>query len=205
MLQLHAVESGTLALLKELMNKAAFDDFVLVGGTALALQIGHRTSVDLDLFTLKEFNVDELIEILTDDYPSLKINYRGKNTLIVEINDIKVDFIRFRYEFQHPYLVFDHLRLLNRMDIALMKLDAINGRGRKKDFYDLYFLLKSFDMKELIENYKKMFFHDSAFQLIKSLSYFTDAEPDPEPIVFDKDLKWQEIKSEILRAVQILD
>jgi predicted nucleotidyltransferase component of viral defense system len=205
MLQLHAVEPGTLALLKELMKKPAFEDFTLAGGTALALQIGHRISVDLDLFTPNEFNVDDVIDTLISDYPLIKIIYRGKNTLIVEISDIKVDFIRFRYSFQYPHIVLDGLRLFNTLDIALMKLDAINGRGRKKDFYDLYFLLKSYDLRLLLEKYKNMFHHDTVFQLIKSLTYFTDAESDPDPIVFDSNINWQKVKSEVIQSVRNLD
>jgi len=186
------------------MRFPLLDDFVLVGGTSLALQIGHRASVDLDFFTLNEFETDDIIALLEEHYSAFHINYKGKNTLIVEINNIKVDFIRFRYQFQNPVIIIDNFRLLTIEDIALMKLDAINGRGRKKDFYDIFYLLEIFKLDDLLDKYKKMFLHDSVFQLIKSLTYFADAENDPDPKLIGGNVSWNEIKIFIQKQVAAL-
>src|ERR1700733_2766246 len=127
MLHLETIEPESLELLKGLMQKSYLEHFVLVGGTALALQIGHRQSNDLDLFTNQDFNTSELIPLLLNDY-SLKPTLQMPQTLICEINNIKVDFIRFKYPFIRPVIETDGIRILSIEDIAPMKLDAITGR-----------------------------------------------------------------------------
>lgn len=148
MLQTQTVEPFTLGLLKSLQEKPYLEEFVLVGGTALALQIGHRRSVDLDFFTLTEYSAEHMFEILQRDFTIQEPFVKDRSTLIAEIEGVKVDFIRFRYNFRLPYLNVEGFRLLQIEDIAPMKLDAIAGRGRKRDFFDLYFLLKKYDLCE---------------------------------------------------------
>ena len=139
MLQTQAVEPRTLELLKELMLKDYLKQFVLVGGTALALQIGHRKSIDLDMFTVKDFDSEKLVPKLLKEYNLVPL-LQMPQTLICEINGVKVDFIRFKYSFMRPIVKVGRIRMLSLEDIAPMKLDAITGRGNKKDFFDLYFL-----------------------------------------------------------------
>ena len=203
MLHLETIEPFALELLKDLMKKSYLEQFVLVGGTALALQIGHRKSDDLDLFTIQDFNTNELIPLLLNDY-SVKPTLQMTQTLICEINNIKVDFIRFKYPFIQPIIETDGIRMLSIEDIAPMKLDAITGRGSKKDFYDLYFLLKLFDLNKLFELYKAKYPHQTVFHVARSLSYFDDAEHEPEPFVFDKKVTWEKVKRIIRQAVQKL-
>jgi hypothetical protein len=119
------------------MERDFLQQFVLVGGSALSLHLGHRKSIDLDLFTLSDFNSEDIVQYLLKDYSLLTLTQLPQ-TLISEINGIKVDFIRFRYPFIRPVLIEDGIRLLTIDDIAPMKLDAITGRGLKKDFFDLY-------------------------------------------------------------------
>lgn len=156
-----------MGLLKRLMADEAFGIFNLVGGTALALQIGHRKSIDLDMFTHADFSASEVLELLIEKsfYPQVK--YSHKQTLIVEIEGIKVDFIRFRYPYSHNIQNVEGIRLVNMKDIACMKVDAIMGRGRKKDFYDLYFLLKHFSLMEIMKWYSEMFQHTTLFHVYK--------------------------------------
>ena len=138
MLRTETVEPVTLELLKSLMQKNYLKQFVLVGGTALALQLGHRFSVDLDFFTIEDFNTEVLMPQLLEDYrvtPSLQL----PQTLICEIDNIKVDFIRFKYGFIHPIKEIDGIRMLSIEDIAPMKLDAINGREARKIFLTFIF------------------------------------------------------------------
>ena len=148
MLFTKTVDSVTLAVLRRLMADPSTGNFVLVGGTALALQIGHRKSVDLDLFTLDHFEPDVLLSALLPTYTPTLLQ-KSSLSLVCTIEGIKVDFIHFRYPFIRPVRVEDGLRLLTIEDIAPMKLDAIAGRGSKKDFYDMFFLLQNLTMEKM--------------------------------------------------------
>jgi len=92
--------------------------------------------------------------------------------------------------------------MLSVEDIAPMKLDAIVGRGKKKDFYDLYFLLQQYSLMELLTLYTEKYKHQSDFHVIRSLAYFEDAEPDPDPLVFDAKLSWDLVKNAIIKAIE---
>jgi predicted nucleotidyltransferase component of viral defense system len=200
MLHLESVEPFTLGLLKSLMSRKYLEQFVLVGGTALALQIGHRKSVDLDMFTVSEIDTDALLENLQQDY-SVQPKVRTQGSLISDIEGIKVDFIRFKYAFTYPIVEIDGIRLLSVKDIAPMKLDAITGRGSKKDFYDLYFLLERFTLPEILELYLQKYPHSTLFHVIKSLTWFEDADPQALPDVLEKKNTWAQVKKRIEKAV----
>lgn len=203
MLHLETVEPVTLGLLKSLMSKTYLDQFVLVGGTALALQLGHRKSIDLDLFTVTDIDTDLLLENLQKDY-RIAPKVQTKGSLISDIEDIKVDFIRFKYSFANPIKVLDGIRLLSVADIAPMKIDAISGRGSKKDFYDLYFLLELYSLQEILDLYSLKYQHSTLFHVIKSLAWFEDAEPQTVPYVLDKGVTWAKVKKRIAQAVSKL-
>ena len=203
MLHTKTVEPFTLELLKDLMSKDYLKHFFLVGGTALSLQIGHRVSVDLNLFTDKDYSTDELIPLLLKEY-SVSPILQHPQTLICEINGVKVDFIRFRYKIIRPLFVEKGIRMLSVDDIAPMKLDAITGRGRKKDFYDLYFLLRRYSIEQLFSLYLEKYPHQTTFHVARSMSYFVDAEADADPIVFQKNLTWQMVKDGIVKEIRKL-
>lgn len=203
MLHLATVEPLTLGLLKSLMSKKYLEPFVLVGGTALALQLGHRRSVDLDLFAVSDFDTDALLENLQRDY-SVQPKVQTKGSLITDVEGIKVDFIRFKYAFSHPIVETGGLRLLSAADIAPMKLDAITGRGSKKDFYDLYFLLERYTLAEILDLYSRKYPHSTLFHVIKSLTWFEDAEPQALPDVLLKKATWAQVKRRIEKAVSKL-
>jgi len=204
MLQYQTIEKTTLGLLKSLMSKDYIQQFVLVGGTALALQIGQRKSIDLDLFTIKDFDADILYRQVEEDFNITKITLKLKQTLIVDIDGVKVDFIRFKYPFQQPLILEEGTRILSIADIAPMKLDAVSGRGSKKDFYDIYFLFKYFSLSQLLELHEKMYQHGTMFHVIRSLTYFEDAEEDANPILFDKSITWNKVKTRIKAEVKKL-
>ena len=203
MLYTKTVEPFTLELLKDLMSKDYLNQFFLVGGTALSLQLGHRVSVDLDLFTDKDYSTDELISLLLREYSVTPI-LQHPQTLICEINGVKVDFIRFRYKIIRPVKEEKGIRMLSVDDIAPMKLDAITGRGRKKDFYDLFFLLKHYSIEQLFTLYLEKYPHQTTFHVARSMSYFVDAEKDADPIVFQKNLTWQKVKDGIVKEIRKL-
>jgi hypothetical protein len=200
MLHREAVEPHTLELLTNLSKLKTLEGFVLVGGTALALQIGHRKSVDLDFFSKEEFDARELLDKLSKDFRITPVNI-DNNTLIASVVDVKVDFIRFRYPFKKPFLVEDNISMLRIGDIAPMKIDAITGRGHKKDFFDLFYLLKYMSLGEILDSYRDMFGHDTIFHVLKSLVYFEDAENNPEPVLLDKNVTWKMVKEYLVNVV----
>ena len=204
MLYTATVAPNTLGLLIELMQKPYLQEFSLVGGTALSLQIGHRISIDLDLFTTKAFDTNELKSKLEDDYPVFQVLLESQNTLITTINDIKVDFIRFKYGFTYPIIIEKEIRLADIKDIAPMKLDAITGRGQKKDFFDLYFLLKKYALPEMFDLYQAKYLHTTIFHVIKSITYFQDADTEPDPVIIDKKVSWIKVKRKLTEEVKKL-
>jgi predicted nucleotidyltransferase component of viral defense system len=111
--------------------------------------------------------------------------------------------VNYNYHWLEDLIVEDGIRLAAIPDIAAMKLAAITGRGTKKDFVDLYFLLKEYRLKELIKLYKQKFTDASEYLLLKSLIYFEDAEKDPMPEMI-VDVEWQEIKKSVREEVKAL-
>jgi len=204
MLYTTTVAPNTLGLLTELMDKPYLKGFCLVGGTALSLQIGHRISIDLDMFTNAPFDVNELKSKLDDDYPVFQVLLESQNSLITNINNIKVDFIRFKYGFTYPIITEKEIRLVDIKDIAPMKLDAITGRGKKKDFYDLYFLLKKYALPKILDMYQVKYQHTTIFHVIKSITYFQEADTEPDPVIIDKKVSWITVKRKLTEEVNKL-
>lgn len=200
MLQTRTVESGTLELLKKLQTLPILKDFYLVGGTSIALQLGHRFSIDLDLFSVNDFNPNDIISILQKDF-ELQINVEEPKMLITEINGIKVDFVKMSYPILYPVIMEDGVRMLNIRDLCAMKLKAITQRGNKKDFFDLYYLLEYISIKEMLEIFKQKFNMNEIFHVVKSLTYFDDAEINPDPIIFDEKINWKIVKMKIVNEV----
>jgi hypothetical protein len=186
------------------MQQPYLKGFNLVGGTALSLQIGHRKSIDLDLFTSEDFDPAALKSLLDSDFAHFQAMLERNNTLITTIDGVKVDFIRFKYGFAYPVLLENNFRLANINDIAPMKLDAITGRGKKKDFFDLYFLLQLFTLPQLLTLYQAKYQHTTLFHVIKSMNYFEEAEAEADPIVFDKKVTWAAVKKAIISEIRKL-
>jgi predicted nucleotidyltransferase component of viral defense system len=203
MLQTRTVEPYTLGLLKQLMSMPALNSFDLVGGTALALQLGHRFSVDLDLFTTESFDKEDLFEQLRTSF-DLIVERESKTIYITYINEVKVDFVRVPYPKLFPVQIVENVRMLDIRDIAPMKLNAVAQRGNKKDFYDIYFLLKIMSLQDILSFYEQKFKNHTLFHVIKSLTYFEDAEKFPDPMVFDKKISWIKVKNEITKVVNQL-
>lgn len=149
MLSFQTVVPHTLELLTELMDVPLFSEMRLVGGTALALQYGHRQSVDLDFFGKLSADVSEIHDVLAN-IGSHTIYTNTQNIKIFEVNGVKVDFVNYKYDWIDDIVTEGNLRLASPKDIAAMKVNAIEGRGSRKDFIDIYFLLKHFTLNENI-------------------------------------------------------
>lgn len=195
MLYFKTIHSETLELLKEIQKIEMFKSLRLVGGTALALQIGHRVSVDLDFFG--SLDADKIsIKNEINKIGETTILQSTENINIFRVNDIKIDIVNYPYPWLEEKIVEDELRLAGIKDIAAMKLAAITGRGEKKDFIDLYFLLKHFSIKQMLAFYEQKYHDGSTFLLLRSLAYFDDADQDVSPKMF-LEIGWDKIKSTI--------
>jgi len=203
MLQLKTIDSNTYLLLQELSKSAYLNDFALAGGTALALRLGHRISIDLDFFTQAVFDSVKLLDQLAKDY-HISNAMVDKNTLSLYINfkgsNVKVEFLRHDYKLLRSFIFENNIRLYAVEDIAAMKLNAIANRGSKKDFYDVYELLRIYSLPELLDFFKEKYQHFNAFTVIKSLNYFNDADMEPDPMSLG-DANWNTIKRKIRNEV----
>ena len=202
MLQHHTVEPRTLGLLKKIMAIPELSGFNLAGGTALALQIGHRKSIDLDFFGARPIDKDEIVSLI-EDLGELQILQHSRNILIFNINGIKVDFVNYKYPWLREIHQVEGIRLVGLADIGAMKLAAIIGRGKKRDFTDLYFLLQKFRLAELLAFYRDKYPDGNEFLVLRSLTYFDDAEEDKQLELFEK-ADWSDVKKTIEKEVKIL-
>lgn len=200
MLHTATVHTDTLSLLKEIMSIEGLSGFSLAGGTALALHIGHRISYDLDFFGSPENDLDNLTSLLNPGFVFQEM-HRTQNILILDINGVKVDFVRYNYPLIGNSKTEEGIRLLSVEDIAAMKLDAVKGRGRKRDFYDLFFLLERFELESLLDFHIRKYQQDTRFLILKSLTYFEDAENDGPVNLIDKGPNWNEVKQVITQHV----
>ncbi len=200
MLQLSTIDTKTLELLKKLMSFEDFAKMRLVGGTALALQLGHRISIDLDFFGDIDFSSIYTAKTFAD-FSKVIILKSSKNINIFSIDDVKVDFVNYTYPWLSNELNINGIRLASIEDIAAMKLAAVTGRGSRKDFIDIYFLLQQYDLKKLIKFYNKKYFDGSEYMVLKSLTYFADAEKESNIKMVQK-IAWADIKKYILNEVR---
>lgn len=186
------------------MSLEELKPFHLVGGTALALQMGHRLSVDLDLFTVEPFEKTMLTDLLSLHFQEFIVESEGTSMLITHINQVKVDFVKTAYPVLFPHLEVERVRMLDIRDIAPMKLKAVAQRGSKKDFFDIYFLLHQLPLQEMLRLFSEKFKQHEVFHIIKSLTFFEDAEHYADPMVFDKSVTWEKVKTQVFKAVQKL-
>ncbi|MBD3300522.1 MAG: hypothetical protein GF347_04170 [Candidatus Moranbacteria bacterium] len=154
-------------------------DFYLGGGTALALQIGHRDSVDFDFFSKKDIDTQKLFQMIKDVFKNFEINkiQEEENTLTVIIGEnVKLSFFTLKVDLIEDFVSDENLKLASVLDIALMKLNAITSRATSKDYIDLYFILKKYKLEELLIKLREKFPNLDEALVLKSLVYFDDIE-----------------------------
>ena len=127
----------------------------------------------------------------------------SKNINIYLVDNVKVDIVNYAYSWISDPVLEEGLRLASAKDIAAMKISAIEGRGTKKDFIDLYFLLNQYSLREILDLYMRKYQEGSLFVAMKSLSYFEDAELDPMPLMYE-DVSWEQIKERIRTEISLL-
>lgn len=201
MLHYSTVEPGTLAVLKKLMLMPELTEFHLVGGTALSLYLGHRLSIDLDLFSIIDFQNDDLITRLSEEFSDFTYNAVERVGLFCFINGVKVDFVRYHAPVLQAVVVLEGIRLYSMLDIAAMKISAVLKRGVKKDFWDIAELLDQFGLTQIIDAYNQKYPNQQLLISIpQAITYFDDAEASPHPVSL-KGQTWEGVKSVIRHKV----
>ncbi|PIZ85653.1 hypothetical protein CO033_01480 [Candidatus Nomurabacteria bacterium CG_4_9_14_0_2_um_filter_32_10] len=175
--------------------------FYLAGGTALALELGHRISVDLDFFNKDTFSISLLVEQL-NTLGNLKIEDQSENTFNGSLDGVKISFFYYPYPLLFTTKEYNSVYLADERDIGAMKIQSISGRGSKKDFIDLFVLLKKYSIQELLNFFHKKYekFNYNQLHILKSLSYFYDADTNPEPIYINP-IDWKEVKKSIKNVI----
>ena len=184
-----------------------FKKAYLAGGTAIALQLGHRESKDFDFFTKKKFNAKELVKQLKSQLPNFKLEKVAWGTIIGYIGKISFTIFYYNYPLLFKPKSFLGINIADLRDIAAMKIAAISDRGLKRDFIDLYFLIKNriVTLEDCLNLYDQKFkeLQQNKAHIFKSLIYFEDAEKEKTPKIFQP-VTWLEIKKFIEQEVKNL-
>lgn len=203
MLHKETISPNTLELLIRLQQKEYLKGFCLVGGTALALQIGHRTSVDLDLFSDFSYDTAYVLENLSADF-DFKLFFSANNTLKGSIDGVQVDILAHRYPYVCSPLIIENITMVSVEDIIAMKLNAISISGQRiKDFIDIFYLLKSYTIDDMIRFYKTKYATFNEVNVLKSLTWFEDIDHSDMPVLLENPkLKWSEVSTTIRHETQ---
>lgn len=195
-----AVSDELYALIKQLMHDPVLSDFYLVGGTGLALHLNHRKSADIDLFCNKDFDSQSICSHLEHFHQAYSVMHE-LNTVRCLIHDIKVEFLCHPYKLLEAPTLIDGIRVAGLKDLAAFKLNAVSGRGSKKDFWDVEALLQHFTMKQMLDFFTQKYPRAGLWHLIRSLTYFDDADKEQIDILDLQGKLWQNVKDHILKAV----
>lgn len=197
MLYKETIESGTLELLRSLQSEVLLSSFNLVGGTSLALRMGHRKSVDLDLFTKDDFDLQELRELLVNKY-DFQVSYEKGKTLKGFINNVKIDLIKYDYPQVCSVETIEGIRFESIPDVIAMKLSAICDNGsRIKDFIDIAFLSSKYSFDDMLKFYSTKFPASNQMMLAKALVYFADIDFNEDIVMLNCDFNWDKISKRL--------
>ena len=202
MLHLATLAPSTLDLLRRIQSQDAFADTRLVGGAALALHLGHRTSLDLDLFG--SWKPQPPLELALSTCATRVMKTGGEDALqFFTVDDVKIDCVSYPYKWLRPAVVSDGIRLADIPDIAAMKFAAATNRGTRKDFVDIYFLLREYSLRQMLDWYAEKYPDGNEYLVLRSLVYFDDAELEPMPNMLTP-IEWKSVTNVIEDAVREL-
>ncbi|HEV2348985.1 MAG TPA: nucleotidyl transferase AbiEii/AbiGii toxin family protein [Terriglobia bacterium] len=187
--------------LRDLQRTSLLQSFYLAGGTGLALHMGHRQSMDLDFFSRDPFDPEAILgkaELLE----GVHVLSKDQETLHLTISDTKVSFLGYRYPLLFPCEEISEVRVADPRDIACMKVSAIASRGTKRDFIDLYAVSKQHGLEHILTWFKTKYAQAnySMVHILKSLTFFEDAEKDPLPAMLVT-LTWEQVKQFFITEV----
>ena len=178
--------------------------FYLAGGTALAIQVGHCTSLDFDFYTKKNFDSRKLQHLLEEKFKKTILLQKDEDTLIVKINDVAVSFFKYTYPLIFPLVKQEKFPpIAPKEDIAAMKIIAISDRGAKRDFIDIYFLLQEFSFKKIFSFVKKKYPNFNIYVALRGLTYFVDADKkQTRRLYLFYNVSWGKIKEFLIDEVK---
>lgn len=188
------------------INLFSSSGWYLAGGTALALQAGHRRSVDLDFFTKEKKINEKKIEEIISEHGDWVTNSISTGTLYGEFLGAKTSFISYPFFTPNePMRKQGAISILAPLDIAVMKIIAISQRGKKRDFFDLYWVCQNINsLSNIISKVSKQYsVSQNPVHILKSLVYFEDAESDPEPEI-NFDANWKKVKNFFIKEIPII-
>ena len=188
------IPASTEATLCVLRDANLVNGVYLAGGTGLALHFGHRLSLDLDFFAAEHFDEDALLQNL-QKLSGFALVAKAPYTLHTTIEKTKVSFLGYAYPILFPPVPFLGVAIADLRDIACMKLSAIASRGTKRDFIDLYACAKRYGLEEILKMFETKYVqtHWSKPHILKSLTFFADAEKDPMPHMLEE-MSWDRVK-----------
>jgi hypothetical protein len=203
MLHFETVEPGTFSILERLMRLEALQPFSLVGGTAFITPLWSSTSADIDLFNHEKFNYEPIVKALKKEFGK-GYSVESKTVrwgIFCYLDGIKVDIVYYPHLLISSIEETNNIRMYADEDIIAMKLNAILGRGKKKDFWDLYELLHHYSLKEMIGFHETKFPEQNLLITIpQAITYFIDAEESEDPISLKKQT-WKTVKKFISQKV----
>ncbi len=203
MLQNKTVEPHTFSILEQLIQMPVLQDFSLVDGTALSLLYGHRMSVNLDLFSNKPFENSNIIAALKKKFKAKFVTEEKQAHFGIfgYVEDVKIDLIRHPHPLIRPLITIESIRMFSTEDIIAMKVQAILGRGRKKDFWDIAELLHHYTVMDFIQFHKEKYTTKNLLITVpQAITYFNDAEESEDPVSFKKQT-WDKVKRSISSKV----
>ena len=196
------ISPQTFTLIQELQHLPELKDFFLVGGTSLALQLGHRNSIDIDLFSQNDFTAEEIEELLKTKY-TYTTTLARKNTVLAVVSNIKTDFIKHAYPLILPPITEEGITFLSKQDIAAMKFHAIIQSGKRlKDFIDIYYLLQHFNMRQMIAFFTQKYSYSNSMIAMKAVNYFNEIDENIDPPKLLVPITLKQIKARIQEATQ---
>ena len=199
------ISPDTFRLIEKIKNHPWLRPYYLAGGTALALHLGHRTSMDLDFFTNSEIEEMTLVDHLRA-IGDLRLDRIGEGTVVGNLDGVRISFFRYPYILLDPLVAWNALNVASIRDISLMKMVAILQRGSIKDFIDLYFIAHEFKpievlIQELSKKYIGVQFNTN--KILRSLCYFEDADKEPMPSMISV-CSWPQVKDYFIKEVNRL-
>lgn len=201
MLHTETVEAGTLGIIRQLLKDEVFKDFYLVGGTALSLKLGHRKSIDIDLFTHESFDARKIKEHLEKNYQVDEMRARRHGTFGY-INKIKLDVVSHKYPPQRSVENIDGIRMLSLEDLGAMKLHAIVQNGaRLKDFVDFNYLLEHKSLSDLLKVYESKYPESNKHIAQHALLYHNDIDFSFKVQSVKGEIRWEKIDRRLRDAV----
>jgi len=186
-------------LLKELNKKPELTIFNLAGGTSLALQTGHRISVDLDFFSSHSFDIDVLKQNLSFYFPEFELISISRTGFSCKLQGVRCDFYNWNVPFIRPPLTEDGIKLCSLEDIAAFKLDAIIMRKEKKDFWDIDILITKFGFENIVLFYKHKYPYNDIKIVMDAFAEIDLADNSRDPVLIIPK-NWVTIKSDIKKS-----